>query len=77
MTVTTTLDADLASADFVAGPPDWLRAEALMADRETAAEATCECGHAGLTLWTFHKPEGRGKYRAFGVCPDCGAATEL
>jgi hypothetical protein len=57
------------------GPPAQLRAEALAADLEAAAEMSCEhCGRAGLGLAAFHL--GR-RYCAVLTCGRCGTEAEL
>jgi hypothetical protein len=72
------LDAELRQCDYLPGPPPWLRAECVEIDRQVCAGGSCErCGHAGLLYRPFHKPEGRGQYRAFAVCPGCGDWSEF
>src|SRR5438105_661351 len=73
-----TPDADLAAAGFVPGPPPWLRAEVLQIDAAVCAEGACErCGASPLLYRPWHRPEGRGTYRAFAVCPRCHCAEEF
>lgn len=44
-------------------------------DADVCAHAHCpECGHDGLDYHPFVAP---GSYRAFAVCPVCGAASEF
>lgn len=60
---------------WLPGPPPHLAAWAEAVDRQVCAEAACEgCGHAGLE----YRPEHCGRcYKAWAVCPACGAAEEF
>jgi hypothetical protein len=72
------LDAGLRKCDYRAGPPPWLRVEALDVDRETCADGTCDrCGHAGMACHPYHRPGVRRAYRAYAVCPGCGDWSEF
>jgi hypothetical protein len=65
----------LLAEGWASGPPPHLRAEALAADLEAAAEMACEhCGTVGLTLAAFHKGH---RYRAVLTCGRCGTEAEL
>jgi hypothetical protein len=69
------LCAELLADGYAPTPPPGLDPAALDVDREACQQATCPaCGRVGLDYLPFSKP---GSYRAFAVCPACGAAEEF
>ena len=60
---------------YAPGAPSSGLIDAAGVDAEVCAESRCaECGHIGLEYRPFVK---RGSYRAFAVCPVCGATEEF
>ena len=47
-------------------------------DSKVCARARCRiCGHTGLEYRPYVRPEPDYSYRAFCVCPHCGASEEF
>ncbi len=84
VTATRRVPNDLAEAirwgeldDYRPRPPRPRLVDGGSIDAKVCARATCSnCGHRGLTYRPFVREEPYS-YRAFAVCPRCGASEEF
>jgi len=68
---------ELYESGYRQGRPYWGMIDGASIDEGACIGLTCEnCGHKGMNYKPFIKDETHS-YRAFAVCPNCGASFEF
>jgi len=68
---------ELKDEGYRVGVPYWGLIDGASIDRNICAESKCDnCGHQGMGYESYIRDEPRS-YRAFAVCPQCGAKNEF